>query len=188
MLMMRTAPSSQLLATLAEVRTIHTLGPAGTNCEAAAHYWFEERSTRGAVHLYPTLETGVENMPRAPGHALLGCAVYPDLHTLVFSNLSWLAMADAFVMPTFEMVLATRDGSRPRTVATHPAPQGLVPDGMERVLVNSNAQAAVECAEQRADGCITTAKAAAAHGLRIIENHGAVPMVFTIHVPTRYAH
>jgi prephenate dehydratase len=58
---------------------------------------------------------------------------------------------------------------------------------MERVLVNSNAQAAIDCAEGRTDGCITTAKAAAAHKLQIITNHGAVPMVFTIHVPTAVA-
>jgi prephenate dehydratase len=129
------------------------------------------------------LETGLEAMPLAPGHALLACAVYPQLHTLVFSNLHRIALADAFVMPTFEMVLASRDGHSPDVVATHPAPQGLVPEGRKRVLVNSNAQAAIDCAEGRTDGCITTSKAAAAHGLKIVSNHGAVPMVFTLHAP-----
>lgn len=176
-----------LVALLAEVRTLHTLGPAGTNCEEAAHFWFHKRTQRGEVKLYPSLEAALAAMPQAPGHALLACAVYPQLHTLVFSNLRQLAMADAFVMPTLEMVLASRDGSTPRVVATHPAPQGLVPASMQRVLVSSNAQAAVECAEGRTDGCITTSKAAASHGLHIVANHGAVPMTFTLHLPTAIA-
>lgn len=179
--------SPHITAMLAEVRTLHTLGPADTNCEGAAHFWFDRHHGRGDVKLYPTLETALEAMPQASGHALLACAVYPELHTLVFSNLHRLAMADTFVMPTFEMVLASRDGRAPSVVATHPAPQSLVPAGMQRVLVNSNAQAAIDCAEGHVDGCITTAKAAAARGLEIVTNHGAVPMVFTIHVPTAIA-
>jgi hypothetical protein len=178
---------NRLTALLAEVRVLHTLGPTGTNCEEAAHFWFNGRPQRGDIKLYATLETALEAMPQAPGHALLACAVYPHLHTLVFSNLHRLAMADTFVMPTFEMVLASRTGGPPRVVATHPAPQGLVPADMQRVLVNSNAQAAIECAEGRTDGCITTSKAAAAHKLQIVTNHGAVPMVFTLHVPTALA-
>jgi hypothetical protein len=165
------------------VDTLHTLGPTGTNCEAAARHWLRCRHVDGDVRLYPTLEEGVEAMPKAPGHALLGCAVYPDLHTLVFSNLQRMAMADAFVMPTHDMVLASRDGSWPAVFATHPAPQGLVPAGTERVLVDSNAQAAIDCADGRTAGCVTTSVAAAAHGLHVIRSYGAVPMVFTIHVP-----
>ncbi len=186
--MTRQSPlSNPIKAMLAEVRTLHTLGPAGTNCEEAAHFWFDSRTQRGEIKLYQTLETALEAMPQTPGHALLACAVYPQLHTLVFSNLHRLAMADSFVMPTLEMVLASRDGRPPGKVATHPAPQGLVPAGMQRVLVNSNSQAAADCAEGHTDGCITTVRAAAAHGLQVVTNHGPVPMVFTLHVPTALA-
>lgn len=169
---------------LDSITELHTLGPAGTNCEAAAHHWFALRDRPARVVLHPTLEQGLEAMDGVPGAALLGCAVYPDLHTLVFSNLQRLALADSFLMPTFAMVLAARDpGLRPATVATHPAPQGLVPPGAVRTLVDSNAAAAIACAEGRVEGCITTAKAAAAHGLTILWSAGPVPMVFTIHAP-----
>jgi prephenate dehydratase len=177
--------SMEIAHQLGCVRTIHTLGPAGTNCEAAARFWLAARGVSGQVVLHPTLEAGVEAMPRDEDQALLGCAVYPDLHTLVFSNLDRLAIADAFVMPTHEMVLASRDGDWPSVVATHPAPQGLVPDELDRRFVDSNARAAIECAEGRVDGCITTSVAAELWGLRVVRSSGPVPMAFTIHVPRR---
>lgn len=171
------------LLQLKSVRIIHTLGPCGTNCEAAARYWLSQNCLRGKVKLYSTLEQAVDVMPYKRGHALLGCAVYPDLHTLVFSNINRLAIADAFVMPTFAMVLASRDGTHPRVAATHPAPQQLVPSNVTKVFVSSNAEAALACAEKRVDGCITTVRAAELHELVVIHNYGEVPMVFTVHVP-----
>lgn len=71
----------------------------------------------------------------------------------------------------------------PATVATHPAPQGLVPDTARKVLVASNSAAALTCAEGQVEGCITTLKAVHAHGLEVLWSVGPVPMIFTIHVP-----
>jgi hypothetical protein len=171
-------------AALDRITELHTLGPAGTNCEAAAHHWFALQGRPGRVVLHETLERGLVEMAGLPGAALLGCAVYPELHTLVFSHLDRLALADSFLMPTFEMVLAARaPGARPATVATHPAPQGLVPEAAAKTLVDSNAAAAIACAEGRVEGCITTLKAAEAHGLSVLWSAGPVPMVFTIHAP-----
>lgn len=110
-----------------DIRVIHTLGPAGTNCEAAAHEWFKRNGRKGAVHLHPTLEIAAEELKDDPAIALLGCVAYPDLHTLVFSNLSRFQMVDIFVMPTFNMILASRTGEPPQTISTHPAPQRLAP-------------------------------------------------------------
>ncbi|MEQ8965569.1 MAG: hypothetical protein RID91_07080 [Azospirillaceae bacterium] len=173
-----------LATPLDQIDELHTLGPTGTNCEAAAHHWFALRGRPGRIALHDTLERALEAMRGRSGAALLGCAVYPELHTLVFSHLDRVALADSFLMPTFEMVLAARGPDvRPRTVATHPAPQGLVPAGSAKTLVDSNAAAAIACAEGRVDGCITTGKAAAAHGLTVLWSAGPVPMVFTVHAP-----
>jgi len=166
-----------------EIRVLHTLGPAGTNCEAAAHRWLEANDITGEVVLHGTLEEGVAaiRLAPSPGDALLGCIVYPDLHTLVFANLSWLKLVDCFVMPTYNMVLARKPGSELRRIATHPAPQGLVPDGCERILVTSNSVAAARCGTEGIDGCVTTVIAAHHHGLEVVHDYGAVPMGFSIH-------
>jgi len=168
--------------TLSRINTIHTLGPAGTNCESAAYEWFKRRRRKGEVILYPTLEQAVEEMPKEPEHALLGCVVYPDLHTLVFSNLKNMVLAECFVFPTFNMLLASRDGTAPHSVASHPAPQHLIPKGCEIRLVTSNVQAAIVCARGGTDGCITTAPAAQRYGLRVVRDHGPLNMGFTIHI------
>jgi prephenate dehydratase len=168
---------------LANVRLIHTLGPRGTNCEMAAHHWFRSRGIHGEVILHTTLEDAVLHLKDGDRAALLGCAVYPDLHTLVFSNMNWLELADSFVIPTYNMLLASRGDEQPSRIASHPAPQCLVPEGAEVVLVTSNSLAAKECAEGNVDGCITTLPAAEQYGLKILEDFGPVPMDFTIHVP-----
>lgn len=166
-----------------QVATLHTLGPEGTNCQRAAETWFSRQRRQGAVKLHPTLEVAVEALYGEPGAALLACVVYPELHTLVFTNLHRLTMIDCFVVPTHNMVLATRrDNQRIQTVATHPAPSCLVPASIpQRILVNSNTQAALDCVAGLADACITTLPAVERHDLRIIRDFGPVPMGFTIH-------
>jgi prephenate dehydratase len=168
-----------------EIRELHTLGPAGTNCEKAAYTWLRRQGRDGVVHLYPTLEDAVEGIAGDPASGLLACVVYPELHTLVFSNLHRLAMVDCFVLPTHNMVLALRPGvATPRSIASHPAPVGLIPDTIaERRLVNSNTQAAIDCARGLNDACITTAVSAREHGLDVIADFGPVPMGFSIHAP-----
>jgi hypothetical protein len=168
-----------------QITTLHTLGPAGTNLQNAAHAWFRRRGTDGKVVLHRTLESALPVMAADGTHALLACAVYPDLHTLVFGNLRRLRMVDSFVYPTYNMVLAGSSGETPRTVSSHPAPRGLVPAGAAVRLVSSNSQAAADCAGGLTDGCITTAPAARAHGLRVHRDFGPVPMVFTVHLAIR---
>ncbi|UGY94581.1 bacilysin biosynthesis protein BacA [Streptomyces gobiensis] len=171
------------------IRYLHTLGPPGTNLEAASHLWLRRRglADEGAdeerVFLHPSLESAMETVPRTGEHALVACAVYPRLHTLVFSNLRTCRMVDSFVAPTHAMVLAATPAapSALRTVASHPAPVGLVPPESEPRMALSNSQAAIDCASGKADGCITTVVAAQAHGLRVMENFGPIPMVYTVH-------
>lgn len=167
------------------IAVIHTLGPAGTNLEMAAYHWFTSRGRQPDVRLHPSLESAVPGLSHDGHEALLACAVYPDLHYLVFRNLGRLAMVDSFILPTYDMVFATRpDTAEVRTVASHPAPQTLVPQVSSTctlTLVLSNSQAARDCASGAADGCITTSKAAADHGLTVQRNFGPVPMVYTLH-------
>ncbi|MFD9724029.1 bacilysin biosynthesis protein BacA [Streptomyces sp. NPDC059072] len=164
-----------------EVRHLHTLGPHGTNLEAASHEWLRRRGVEGTVELHSSIEAALEAVPDDGRHALTACAVYPALHTLVFSNLHRLHMIDSFVMPTHNMVLASSGTRVPATVASHPAPKGLVPATAEIHEVLSNSQAAIDCAEGRVEGCITTIVAAEKRGLRVLRDFGAVPMVFTVH-------
>jgi len=174
---------------LDEISVIHTLGPAGTNLEMAAHHWFTSRGRHPDVRLHSTLESAVPGLSDDGHEALLACAVYPELHYLVFRNLGRLAMVDSFILPTYDMVFATRDASpdaaEVATVVSHPAPQTLVRRVSPRAalrLVTSNSAAARECASGAAEGCVTTSKAAADQGLVIRRNFGPVPMVYTLHV------
>ncbi len=167
------------------IKLIRTLGPAGTNCEAAARHYRRERGLNADVALHATLEEAIEKVIVEPGSALLGCVVYPDLHQLVFPYLGRMVLADLFLFDTFNMVFAAREADAEiRSVATHPAPRALVSEGFEVHLVTSNSEAARLCRSGEMDACITTLAAARQEGLTVIRDHGAVPMGFTIHVPT----
>jgi prephenate dehydratase len=172
-------------ATLGDISVIHTLGPPGTNLEMAAYHWFSVRDRQPDVRLHTTLESAVPELSTDGHEAVLACAVYPELHSLVFQNLGLLAMVDSFILPTYDMVFATLpQTTRVRTVVSHPAPQSLVARvsrGCQLTLVTSNSRAAKGCASGDADGCITTSKAAADHGLTVRRNFGPVPMIYTLH-------
>lgn len=169
------------------ISVIHTLGPSGTNLEMAAYHWFNSRDRRPDVRLHPTLESAIPGLSEDGHEAVLACAVYPELHSLVFQNLGLLAMVDSFILPTYDMVFATRASTTSvNSVVSHPAPHSLVRQvdsgcTLKLTLVSSNSLAAKECARGMADGCITTSKAATDHGLVVRRNFGPVPMVYTLH-------
>ncbi|MDM3592801.1 prephenate dehydratase domain-containing protein [Proteus mirabilis] len=167
---------------------IHTLGPAGTNCEKAAYYWLNKNNQQGNIILHPTLETAVKEMEVSANSLLLGCIVYPFLHNIVFNNLSFIKLTDCFVMDTHNMLFASRFNNikEIKKLGSHPAPQDLFRkitelDNIERVLFNSNSEAALQCGLGRVDGCITTLSAAKKYHLNILYDFGPVPMGFSIH-------
>jgi prephenate dehydratase len=166
-----------------KVTSIHTLGPTGTNCERAAQHWLTAQGKPVEIYLYPTLEAAALSMKGQAGAALLGCVVYPELHTLVFSNLDWLTLADSFIIPTHNMVLAAKETTQSLSlVSSHPAPVGLIPASIkQRRLVNSNVQAAIDCSQDLSDCCITTSVAAQKYNLKVVQDFGPVLMGFTIH-------
>lgn len=167
------------------VMVVHTLGPKGTNCEKAGFLWLENQGLQGEVKLYETLEEALLHVKETENSVLLGCAVYPFLHNIVFENLLDLQIIDSFVMPTYNMVFAVKQNTREpdvKIVASHPAPAHLAKLFSDHVdLVSSNSQAALACASGAADGCITTIKAAHENNLHVIKDFGEVPMCFTIH-------
>ncbi|MFB9760247.1 MULTISPECIES: hypothetical protein [Bacillaceae] len=167
------------------IKSIHTLGPTGTNCEKAAKLWFEREGINGEVILHKTLEEAIIQVKNTENSALLGCAVYPKLHNLVFANLAHIELVDSFIIPTYNMVLAARketDMHQDCKLASHPAPVDLAYTFSDNILlVNSNSQAALDCASGNADACITTITAARKNNLVIIKDFGEVPMCFTLH-------
>ncbi|MGL5825295.1 MAG: hypothetical protein ACRCYU_10835 [Nocardioides sp.] len=164
------------------IDTIHTLGPAGTNLERAAHYWFAQAGRPGTVELHDEVEDGLDRMSYDGAQAILACAVYPRLHDLVFQNLHRLVMVDSFILDTYNMVLAAHNPKRTvRTVVSHPAPSALV-SSFEVSLTSSNSRAARQCADGHFDACLTTEKAAVEANLVITRDFGPVPMVFTVHL------
>jgi prephenate dehydratase len=165
---------------------LHTLGPTGTNCEAAARYWLEQRGYRAdGVVLHETLETAVNGVLAEPRDcALLGCVVYPQLHEIIFQNLGTMSLRECFVMPTHRMVLAGDLSREVTTVLSHAAPASLLDGlGVQIKMAKSNADAALGCVRGEADACITTIVAAQANELTVIKDFGAVSMGFSIHAP-----
>jgi len=168
---------------------IHTLGPAGTNCERAAKAYLAKNKQQGTIHLHDTLELATSRCLSAPPDALLlGCIVYPKLHEIVFENLDTMKIVDCFVMDTYDMVFAAYDKNLDEigTVCSHPAPQQLVSSvpglpTVELTLVNSNSTAARRCREGEFDACISTRESTDANGLTVLKNFGPVPMGFSLH-------
>lgn len=166
---------------------IHTLGPAGTNCEMAARHWIETNNIQGKVALHDTIEDAQAAAKKGnESDLLLGCVVYPDLHNVVFNHLESFELDECFVIPTYEMVLAgTKDivGVND-SILSHPAPKNLIPEiiSPENIMMaSSNSKAASLCAEGMSNFCITTLPAAKKNKLNVITNFGTVRMGFSIH-------
>lgn len=165
---------------------VHTLGPAGTNCEEAARFWIQAKGfKKSKVVLHATLEDGLQSLLENPADSVLvGCVVYPKLHEIVFSNLDRLELVDQFIMPTFNMVYASRGQAQVQVAASHPAPRGLIEGrGLDIEETTSNSRAANMCRAGLVDACITTMPAAVSNQLDILEDFGPVPMGFTVHAP-----
>jgi hypothetical protein len=165
------------------IRTIHTLGPAGTNCEAAARHWLSKRAIAGRVRLHITMDAAAEAMMEDGAAALLSDVAYRDLHSLIYGNVDQFRLVDIFLMPTDDVVLASATGREPIICSTHPTMQGLIPPRIARHYAASSVQAARDCASGITDGCLTTPHAADRAGLKIIRSYRDVVMGFTIHAP-----
>src|ERR1044072_7237717 len=52
---------------------MHTLGPHGTNLEAASHEWLRRRGVTGTVHLHSSIEEALGAVPADGQHAVTAC-------------------------------------------------------------------------------------------------------------------
>ncbi|MGH2703925.1 MAG: hypothetical protein ACRDJ4_02160 [Actinomycetota bacterium] len=172
------APSS-----IPDLDGLHTLGPEGTNCELAAHLWWELRGRPGKVGLHPTFEAAADAVLEERGSALLAPSTYPELHNLVYTHLCHLVLVDSFIAPSHSMVFALRPGvDMAESITLHPATIALAPRGIaDRRFVDSNVLAARACAGGDTDACITTLVAASDQGLRVRRDFGQIPIAFTVH-------
>ena len=165
--------------------TVHTLGPANTNCEAAGKHYLKINNIVGEIVLHQTLEEAVDIVTNDADTVLLTCIVYPKLNKLVFDNLDKLKLVDSFIFNTFEMVLSANkntDIQSINSIISHPAPTPLINTlGKEITLANSNSEAAKYCYDGKFDACITTMPASNFYNLTVIKNFGEVPMGFAIH-------
>lgn len=169
---------------------IHTLGPAGTNCEAAARYRLKQINIAGvsaaerSVILHRTLEDAADAMMVDKNSALLTPIAYPQLGDLIYSNIGRFQIIDTFTIPTYEMVLASNCSANPKVISLHPAPTKLLGDQFEKRFVESNVIAAIDCSQNKSDGCITTHDAAIKYNLRVLKSFGRVIMGFSLHAST----
>ncbi|WP_367143344.1 hypothetical protein [Pantoea stewartii] len=58
-------------------RTIHTLGPAGTNCEKAGYLWLKNNNFNGEVILYSTLEEALVEVKKKQARSSFGLCSLP---------------------------------------------------------------------------------------------------------------
>jgi len=165
--------------------TIHTLGPDKTNCQAAANHYLNSNEINGNIKLYDTLEEATKELVAGENNYLLSCIAYPDLHRLVFKNLSTMRLVDSFIFNTIPMVLASQNKKQKlkKSIITHPAPIDLIDINEYEIIefANSNSDAAVKCSKGDFHYCITTLTAAEKFNLKIIKNFGQIPMGFALH-------
>ncbi|GAB2188559.1 type 2 periplasmic-binding domain-containing protein [Sessilibacter sp. MAH2] len=158
---------------------IGTLGPQDTNSEMASYFYLKENNFEGDVALYDTPELSIEALKNEEVDKVILCIVYPKLNDIVFQNLTSIKMTGVFMKPTDAMVIGVaRDGDR---ACSHPAPVELIQPFYSNVeLVNSNADAAKQCALGNYDACVTTLAAAKTNNLEVKHSYGPVSMGWAI--------
>lgn len=170
---------------------IFALGPAGTNMQQASQEWIRatDIAAKADITLCATPEDSIEQALSVTDPGVVPifalCAVYFDLCKVYFTYGTNYTFLSHLYMPLDSMQLASRYDSLDElppnaTVATHYSPAPLL-DGTsyQRRLVDSNAEAARQCASGETDACITTETARKLHGLKRNFLFGSPPMLFT---------
>ena len=149
---------------------IATLGPSGTDSEAAAKKISEQKALHGEVRLFDSFEAAKEYAIENNSYFLIPAAyaargkdgsVKDTWGDFNFRDIDRLEPLDAIVLPLKEMCVARNvDCDDPQSVALHPATdvfaEKYVPD-MERRYIHSKPLAVKECSEGRADMCLGSA-------------------------------
>lgn len=176
-----------------EVRCF-VLGPEGTNISQANLWWLCRMNVehKSSTTLCETPEDSLKQAREVVEEGVVPtfstCAVYYRMAELFFQNPDAVPFLSAETMPLDEMRLATRarfanqikDVIPPGwQIASHPSPKHLLAELPNTIVAaNSNAQAAIMCKNGKVEACITTASAAALHGLTTVHIFGSPIMIF----------
>ena len=68
------------------VRKVHTLGPAGTNCEKAALKWAALKCKKAELALHETMERAAEQVAACGCSVLLSVIAYPQLPSIIYKT------------------------------------------------------------------------------------------------------
>ncbi|MFD8723113.1 prephenate dehydratase domain-containing protein [Streptomyces sp. NPDC059629] len=172
------------------VRTIGTLGPAGTSSEQAALYLWADRAPEGppAIRLYDSYEqAGSALRLGAVSHVVIANA-YASVHSFYMDPS--LRFAGAFLFDTPHYGIAVSPGHRipgAARVATHPAPEALVEEllpaeySVAEIRYAASTSAAADKARRReTDLALTTQPAAKANALEFISRTRPIRMLWSV--------
>ncbi|MEE1938781.1 hypothetical protein V1L54_05025 [Streptomyces sp. TRM 70361] len=171
---------------------IVTLGPAGTSSEAAARHLSGLLSAHNGcetvISLYDDYERAGDALRREEGTLLLVANAYAAISQFYMDP--ELSLAGAFVFDTPQYGLAARPGAKLTDrvrVASHPAPvplieqligPGVTVSGVTHT--NSTSAAAATASRGEVDLALTTAPAAAAHGLTFVTRTRDIRMLWSV--------
>lgn len=159
---------------------IATLGPGGTDSERAARYFGSGLKASYGISLEPSFEAALQNV--RTGEASFGIvpAAYNNLFRL-HSDFRDLVIAEAFPLPTKEMVLARRPGSTDiKRVALHRSTDALCPANTEKLYIPSKPLCIEAVVRGDADAAIGSRDVVENYGLEIIESFGEIPMSWEV--------
>ncbi|MDP3725448.1 MAG: hypothetical protein Q8R20_03210 [Nanoarchaeota archaeon] len=179
--------------TVKEVRCF-ALGPEGTNISQANATWLRRMGVehKSSIALCETPEDSLRQAREVGEDGVVPtfgtCAVYYDLAKFFFRNPDVVPFLGIEPMALDEMRLATRRKLADQVtnvvpswwrIASHPSPSHLLAELNNMVVkADSNATAAIMCERGEIEACITTASAAALHGLVTIHIFGSPTMIF----------
>lgn len=164
---------------------VATLGPNGTNSEKAAHEYIKAQGLEGStLRLFRTFEEACDALMAGDVDVVIACTAYLKFSALYFERVPAIKFVSSFVIDLDEMVIARRPGgpTTPATLTVQPAIWPLIRRfvPLDFVPADSNASAAVEVSHGRYALCLTTATAAAAHGLEVVVAMPPLQMPFAV--------
>lgn len=178
---------------------IATLGPVGTSSEAAAHYlvryltadWADRLSEprRYPVRLFDRYELAAESVLITGDALLLVANAYHAASAFYMEPRLELLGVFCFDTPHYGIAsLSGRLPDGPMRVASHPAPIPIIDELLAHrgsitntvVLSDSTSAAALAAANGEVDVALTTAPAAAAHGLAFVTRTRTIRMVWSV--------
>jgi hypothetical protein len=165
---------------------VGTLGPAGTNSEKAAREYLQRTGIDSDLLLFETFEEVVDRLLEGALDQVVVCTAYLKFSALYFERVPRVRMSEVFVADLHPMVIATRPGfgrADQSSFAVQPAILPLVRHRLDEgqiLAAASNASAAHDVADGKADVCLTTEVAAQSCGLEIVSRMPPLQIPFVV--------